>query len=468
MTKSKPIQQKTDVLEYGSNKKLAAYLYGMICLVVALLPFHGFFTTWAGSLFGSLLLWRAWKELFVLVSLVVTVILLVRDHALREWIFTKNRPLVILIAAFAILQFVAVLFGGQNTSATVLGLVIQLRLFVIFALAAIAAYYVHTSQLRFNKLILIPAGLVVAFGLLQMFVLPYDFLQHFGYVKNVSISPFFTIDEQLDQIRIASTLRGPNPLGVYLILPITLLISQLTFFIKKTKKQELNSSRGQILASCFLLLASLMVLFGSHSRGAWLGLGAAMGVWLVLSLPKKATGVLIAGSLALLVVASVGVYQYSHTDFVQDVVLHDNPEEGGAVSSNQGHLDSLQAGVDNIAESPIIGCGPGCAGPASFHSEGGARLSENYFIQTAEESGVVGLFLLTAILGYVAHLLYQKKNDPFARVLLATFIGISVASLTAHAWADDTIAYIWWAIAGLYLYNKSVGTGQSRTNTKTT
>ena len=193
MTKSKPIQQKTDVLEYGSNKKLAAYLYGMICLVVALLPFHGFFTTWAGSLFGSLLLWRAWKELFVLVSLVVTVILLVRDHALREWIFTKNRPLVILIAAFAILQFVAVLFGGQNTSATVLGLVIQLRLFVIFALAAIAAYYVHTSQLRFNKLILIPAGLVVAFGLLQMFVLPYDFLQHFGYVKNVSISPFFTL-----------------------------------------------------------------------------------------------------------------------------------------------------------------------------------------------------------------------------------------------------------------------------------
>ena len=112
MTKSKPIQQKTDVLEYGSNKKLAASLYGMICLAVVMMPFHGFFTTWAGSLFGSLLLWRAWKELFVLVSLVVAVILLVRDRALREWIFTKNRPLVILVVAFAVLQFVAVLFGG--------------------------------------------------------------------------------------------------------------------------------------------------------------------------------------------------------------------------------------------------------------------------------------------------------------------------------------------------------------------
>jgi hypothetical protein len=46
--------------------------------------------------------------------------------------------------------------------------------------------------------------------------------------------------------------------------------------------------------------------------------------------------------------------------------------------------------------------------------------------------------------------------------LLASFIGISVASLTAHAWADDTIAYIWWAIAGLYLYNKNVGTGNEQ------
>jgi O-antigen ligase len=447
---------------------LATYLYGMICLVVVIMPFHGFFTTWAGSLFGSLLLWRGWKELFVLVSLVVAVILLVRDRALREWIFTKNRPLVILVVAFAIWQFVAVLFGGQNTSATVLGLVIQLRLFVIFALAAIVAYYVHTSQLRFNKLILIPAGLVVTFGLLQMFVLPYDFLQYFGYVKNVSIPPFFTIDEQLDQIRIASTLRGPNPLGVYLILPIILLISHLTFFIKKTRRQELYRNWARILASCFLLLASLTVLFGSHSRGAWLGLVTALGVWLVLSLPKKSAGFLIAGSLALLVVASVGVYQYSHTDFVQDVVLHDNPEEGGAVSSNQGHLDSLQAGIKNIAERPLLGCGPGCAGPASVHSDGGARLSENYFIQTAEESGIVGLLLLTSIFIYVAHLLYQKKNDPFARVLLVSFIGISVASLTAHAWADDTIAYIWWAIAGLYLYNKNVGTGKRRTNNKTT
>ncbi len=447
---------------------LSKYLYGLVIIVVALVPFHGFLTTWAGSFFGGLLLWRAWKELLVLVCLVLAVILLVRDRALREWIFTKNRPLVVLVVIFVIWQFVAALLGGQNTSATVLGLVIQLRLLVIFALAAIAAYYIHTSQIRFNKLILIPAGAVVVFGLLQMFVLPYDFLQHFGYEKNVSIPPFFTIDEQLDQIRIASTLRGPNPLGVYLILPITLLISQLTFFIKKTRRQEVNSIRGRILASCFLLLASFVVLYGSHSRGAWLGLAAALGVWFVLILPKKATVIVIAGCAGLLLAASLGVYQFSHTDFVQDVVLHDNPEEGGAVSSNQGHLDSLRAGFDNIAERPILGCGAGCAGPASVHGGGGARLSENYFIQTAEESGIVGLLLLTSIFIYVAQLLYQKKNDPFARVLLASFIGISVASLTAHAWADDTIAYIWWAIAGLYLYNKNVGTSNGKTKNKIT
>ena len=39
--------------------------------------------------------------------------------------------------------------------------------------------------------------------------------------------------------------------------------------------------------------------------------------------------------------------------------------------------------------------------------------------------------------------------------LLASFIGVSVASLTAHAWADDTIVYVWWGIAGFVMYNKT-------------
>jgi hypothetical protein len=33
--------------------------------------------------------------------------------------------------------------------------------------------------------------------------------------------------------------------------------------------------------------------------------------------------------------------------------------------------------------------------------------------------------------------------------LLASLIGISVASFLAYTWADDTLAFIWWGLAGI-------------------
>jgi len=63
------------------------------------------------------------------------------------------------------------------------------------------------------------------------------------------------------------------------------------------------------------------------------------------------------------------------------------------------------------------------------------------------------LFVIFAMVGYI--LLQQSKNISMRVPLLASFIGVSVAALTAHAWADDTIAYVWWGVAGLMMYNKT-------------
>ena len=54
------------------------------------------------------------------------------------------------------------------------------------------------------------------------FVLPTDFLRHFGY-SDATIPAFETINNNHDYVRIASTLRGANPLGAYLLIPISLL-----------------------------------------------------------------------------------------------------------------------------------------------------------------------------------------------------------------------------------------------------
>ncbi len=38
-----------------------------------------------------------------------------------------------------------------------------------------------------------------------------------------------------------------------------------------------------------------------------------------------------------------------------------------------------------------------------------------------------------------------------ARVLLASLAGLSVMAMLMHIWSDDTIAYLWFSLAGLAL-----------------
>jgi hypothetical protein len=113
-------------------------------------------------------------------------------------------------------------------------------------------------------------------------------------------------------------------------------------------------------------------------------------------------------------------------------------------------------GLSDIKERPLFGCGAGCAGPASVRNANGAKISENFFIQTAQEGGMVALILQSAIFLYIGILLF-KSNTSNSKALLASLIGISIVGIFAHSWADDTIAYLWWGLAGLVVYNKTKG-----------
>jgi hypothetical protein len=417
----------------------------LFVIIIVFLPFHGFLTTWAGSNFGNLMLWRAWKEILLVLAICISCYLLIieRDLLKKLW----QRPVNKFIIVFAIwILSVTVLFNRDADSA-LQGLAIQLRLGFMFIIAQILQYYHNFNKRQIVLMILIPGGVVIAFGLLQMFVLPHDFLKHFGYVKNLTIPPFFTIDEQITNLRIASTLRGPNPLGAYLILPALLALSSW----HKDKKYSINHVLILIL---FALL--LVVLYGTHSRGAWLGLIGAIGVWVLLNVGSKARTILIVLGVASLTLAGLVIYQQRDTDFVRDVILHDDPIEGGEVSSNQGHYEALKMGLSDIKERPLFGCGAGCAGPASVRNANGAKISENFFIQTAQEGGMVALILQSAIFLYIGILLF-KSNTSNSKALLASLIGISIVGIFAHSWADDTIAYLWWGLAGLVVYNKTKG-----------
>jgi hypothetical protein len=422
------------------TKNTVSVIRAVLFLVIVLMPFHAFLTTWIGSNTGHLLVVRGWKEVLLIVMTLLSASLLVRDQKLRR-AFLGSRVVQAMLLFTAWILAVTALHGRELVP-VLTGLTIQLRIVAIFFVGWIVAFYQPPSKQLLEKLVLLPGVGVIAVGLLQMFVLPYDFLRHFGYQKNTTIPPFFTIDDQVEKLRYASTLRGPNPLGVYLILPLLTLASALW-------------ARRRTLVYTVGFCAALVVLYASQSRGAWLGAAAALGIWILLSVgPKLRTAALLAGSVVV-VLGAGAVYQFRTTSFVENVVLHNSPEAGGEVDSNAGHANALKEGLQDVKQRPLTGCGAGCAGPASAHATV-ARISENYYIQTAQEAGLVGAALLIVVFGLVAKKLFEQ-NDPTSRVLLATFIGVCVASLSAHAWADDTIAYIWWALAGLVISQSRQG-----------
>ena len=421
--------------------KLSKSMEYLLYLVLFLMPFHAFFTTWIASASGNVLQIRAWKEVALFVLTITGLYLCARSSALKDKI-VKNKLALPMLAFVLWTLLVALLFDRQPKS-TLLGLTIQLRFVVIFFFVFVVGSLHRSSPAFLEKLLLVPAIGVIVFGLAQMFALPYDFLKHFGYRKSQTIPPYFTIDEQLSKLRYASTLRGPNPLGTYLIVPLTTLANMLW-------------QRRRKLVHTVLFVGGAILLYGSQSRGAWIGFLAAAAAFGFVKLSHRARALLVVVLLLGGLIGGGMLYTFRQTSFVQDVILHDNPKTGGKVSSNAGHLDSLKTALRDVKKRPLFGCGPGCAGPASVYAKSGARYAENYFLQTAQELGIVGLTLLLLIYAIIAHQLLLAKERS-SQVLFVVFIGVNVASLFSHAWADDTIAYIWWGLAGLVLAQSHTG-----------
>lgn len=413
---------------------------------MALLPFHALISTWGGTTIGPYEVWKTWKELLLLLLFIPAAALIFSQRDLRSYLISSW--IIRLAVLYTLLHIIIALAIGQDQDATLYGLAINLRLIGFFFISIVAFWNTKIKSKFIASAILVPCIAVLVFGLLQMFVLPTNFLQWFGYEKGVTITPSLNIDEQPDQIRIMSTLRGPNPLGAYLILPGMLLLALAARNIEWVKNKLKLISVKHLLVFAATLFALAVVLYGTHGRASWIGFVVAAGTCAFLLLPKKIRPHIFIVGTAVVVLTSVLVYQYRSSSFVQNVIFHDNPETGAVVTSNDAHLEAAEQGLRDIVKEPLRGCGPGCAGPASFYNENGIRLAENYYLQIGQEVGVFGILMFITLCILVGVKLFKIKEEPLALALLASLIGIAAANLLLHVWADDTLAYVWWGAAG--------------------
>ncbi len=59
-------------------------LYASLLVIIILMPFHAFLTTWAGSIFGNREIWQAWKEIVIVIMSLIGVGVLAKDRTLRQ------------------------------------------------------------------------------------------------------------------------------------------------------------------------------------------------------------------------------------------------------------------------------------------------------------------------------------------------------------------------------------------------
>ncbi|MGH8466822.1 MAG: O-antigen ligase family protein, partial [Pseudomonas sp.] len=139
---------------------------------------------------------------------------------------------------------------------------------------------------------------------------------------------------------------------------------------------------------------------------------------------------------------------FRDNDRVENIIFHTDENSLSATSSNEQRASAIQDGLADLANEPF-GRGPGTAGPASAHNSQPARIAENYYLQIGQETGWLGLGLFVAIVWMVGRRLWHRRSDPLARALFVSLIGLSFISLVQHAWTDDTLAILWWGLAGV-------------------
>lgn len=425
---------RSAVLKYT----VLAWVSGVVMAILLLVPFHAFFTVWLASHFGHYTAFRLWKEVLLIACFVCVAYLLATDHKIR--FHTLSRRLVWLILSYIFLNIAWGLLALNQHDVTAkalgYGLIINLRFLVFFLVAWATALRLARLRLNGNRLVYWPAVVVVVFGLLQIFLLPTDFLRHFGY-SDATIPAYETINNNPNYVRIAATLRGANPLGAYLVIPISLVSVAIL--------------RGRRNWRQFGLLTGLLVvLVASYSRSAWIGAVLSVLVILLASLRTHKSKQGAAIVLAIVAIAAGSfAYGFRHNDQLQNFLFHTTNNSAIKVSSNQGHVSAVKDGFSNLRHQPL-GDGPGTAGPASYYNTGHqVRIAENYFIQIGQETGWLGLFLFLLINLGVGVLLWLRRADPLALSLFASLIGLTFINLLSHAWTDDTLAYVWWGLAGI-------------------
>jgi hypothetical protein len=303
----------------------------ILVVILAGITIHTPLTIWLGVHFLDYSpLIKAWKEVLLLLGVLFAAVIITKRAMWRE--LFQDR-LFWLISFFTLLHLFTVLVFYKGLDATAAGLAIDLRYITFFSLIYVAVKMLPIYRRRLLIIASVGACVIVGFAALQLF-LPADILSHLGYGKD-TIMPYLTVDKNPDYIRVNSTLRGPNPLGAYVVIVLGLFTAALV-----RKRIQLESRKALIFVVIFGV-CSVIALWISYSRSALVAGCMAIGFVLMMTVARRLPRKIWIIVCIIVFAVTGGLITNRESSFVSNVLLHENIEGGSNVSSNEQHASSL-------------------------------------------------------------------------------------------------------------------------------
>jgi len=418
-------------------QRLKLLLLWGVYILLAYMPFHLFLSRWLSLYTGGLGQWAAGKDILTLMLLVLALFIAFKDKLF------KSKPLLIatlLMVAYGITHLLFIIFDreDQHTRSFIIATLYNGRIFAYLFIGIVAALSIERLELRrLTRLLIIVSTITCLFAFVQ-YLLPKDLMEHFGYSIERGVKPSFFIDDKPGFPRVMSTVRDPNSYGAYLIVPITLLWG---VFIKGSYHK---------LKIAGLLLAHMLALFLTFSRGAWLGAILSLLITSFYLYRNKLWRLwhrhkLIIIALGVVVIA--GTLVFRNTYVFQNVILHSDKSTVMA-DPNELRVQLQTQATDGILDDPE-GHGPGTAGLVSIGNPNGTFLTENYFLQIGYEVGLTGLVLFLMLLVLTYRALVKSSENLLRVVLLSSFWAYFLISFLIHLWSNEAVAAQWWLLTGL-------------------
>ncbi|MCX6811610.1 MAG: O-antigen ligase family protein [Candidatus Berkelbacteria bacterium] len=435
-----------------------------LLIFLFLLPLNAFLTTYIVHLFNlestQRLILTLWKEWIVLALLIWAM-----GHLIKEKLAKQSSLKLFwfdyLIFGLFVLALLTIIWGSKNPKVIIFGLRYDFEFFALYFIGRIMRP--EPKKLKIALLTVLASSLIVAlFAILQVTILPWDFLNRFGYtyalewVPGADLQSSQIVGSTRDLSRILSTLSGPNQLGSYLALISCSLLCIILFVRKNIYK----------LGAGVYFLLILLPLYRTYSRSAWLGLAVAvlaLMIYLLVRLfskkkeaPKSNFYITMMAIVFLVVIAILG---YVYFNSVNSGLLKEMINRGFSTS---GHIEAMKRGVELIKDHPF-GLGIGSAGPASQWSMGLTNeiITESNFLQFGVEMGILGMLgFIVIIITLIVKAFRQiaQKEDIATKILLLGsalgLIALSVNSLFLHSFADTVTSFTLFALLGIAINNR--------------